>query len=194
MAATQFYVDLANKYKVCPPGALESDFAAVTNQFANNQVGLFISGSWTISGVLSRNPDLEGKFSVTLPPKGVQRASCAGTVPWCIPKQSAHKEEAVKYIDFICSAEAQEIFTRITSRIPTRPEVWEIDYIKNNPMLQTFVQAMDYLVWRPMIPEYPQIDVIMQEFIQEALVGKRPVKDILDDAAKRANEILSKKK
>jgi len=190
VTATQFYADLANKYKVCPPGATEADFEAVTNQFANSQVGMFISGSWTISGVLARNPDLEGKFSVCLPPKGVRRASIGGVNPWCIPRQAKNKEAAVKYIEFVCNYESQCAFTEITSRMPTNPEVNEIDYVKNNPMLKVLAEAMDYLLWRPAVPQYSQIDVIVQEFVQEALIGQRPVKDILDEAAERVNKLF----
>ena len=34
-------------------------------------------------------------------------------------------------------------------------------------MLSKFYEAMDYLAFRPRVPQYSQIDGIVQEFVQE---------------------------
>ena len=101
--AIDFYADLRKKYHVAP---LKSDSASATmaQMFLQKRLGMYISGRWMIPK-LREEADFD--WDIASFPKGTK----GSIVPldasgWAIAKSSLHKEEAMKLVNYLSSAES----------------------------------------------------------------------------------------
>lgn len=193
--AIQFLTDLVVKYKVVPPGVTDMTYNDVRVAFANGRVSMFLTPNNAVGQVLSDNPKMEGKVGAFLFPKsgsGDYSSLSTGTYMGIL-KTSKHKEEAWKFMKFLLRPENQEKFAIITGRLPSTTSSLKKDFIQKHPALKVYAQALSYNEGLPPVPEIDEVGTVIVECIQQTFLG-RPVKEAVDEAAKRVNEIMSKAK
>ena len=122
-----FYKSLEGKYTPTPAQVGSSTLAQM---FIDGKLGLYLSGRWMYPKITET-----AKFPygvVTFP--GVVTADASG---WAISKNSKHKVEAVKFVQYLSSNKSIDYFTQTGLIVPAR-----IDSAKNIKE-KAFIDAID---------------------------------------------------
>lgn len=102
MDAIKFYADLRNKYHTAPKKA-ESASATMAQMFLQQKLGMYISGRWMVPKL---REEADFAWDITKFPKGTKGSIVPlDTSGWAISKSSKHKQEALKFIEYLSSAE-----------------------------------------------------------------------------------------
>ncbi len=186
----QFYVDLANKYKVTQPGPVANNRSDIQNMFASGKLAMVWTGPWLI-GILDRDqPSL--KWAVTRTPKGAVNASQVMTDSMVMFNQSKNKELAWKFLEFMYQDKRRFEFDKAFGMLPEKPAVAKDPFFQNDKRWRQFIEEMDGAVIFPSSGVWAKISDDLVVAIQEAMVAGKPVKQALDDACKKIDEITGK--
>ena len=194
--ALEFLVDLRNKYKVVPLGA-------VTWMTEDEQM-LFISGkaamslSWAYGVDRAANSEeskIKDKFSVASFPEGPGRTNATVyednhyAIPKTIPKEKL--DAALKWLDYVSSYEAQvgmlihELGNYVSvTKAYDDPEVKE--KVPFADLLKVQVENAQNIV----PPNMGEVAYILLAEIQQALLGQKTAEQALNDAATKINEVV----
>lgn len=185
----QRIVDL---YGVCTP---QSD---ITNAY-KELVAAFDSGT---VGCIQHNLGSYGEhsqaleqdqffaFVAPLADNGKRVASFASNaVGFGMFNNSKHKEEAFRFISFMCSAESQSYFNQISGQLPISQTAANEDWVQERQHLTVVVDAVngETTVSFPFpyyLPDYAAINSsVAQPAFQAVLAGQMTVEDFLDQWA-----------
>ncbi len=129
----QFYADLRKKYHVAPTKA-ESASATMAQLFLQEKLAMQLSGRWLVPKYTT---DAKFDWNVINFPSGDK----GSIVPldasgWAISKNSKHKDEAMRLIEFLASKESIEKFTKSGLIVPARIDVarGEFSQSENSPL------------------------------------------------------------
>lgn len=90
--------------------------------FGQEKVSMVLEGNWAIPYLDNNFPDLE-YGTAEVPAVNGKKGTMAFTVAYVMNKQSKHKEEAWKLIEFLTGKEGMEIWTSKGFALPTRKSV-----------------------------------------------------------------------
>ena len=127
--AIKFYADLRKKYHVAP---LKSESASATmgQMFLQGRLGMYLSGHWMIPKL---SEDAEFAWDVVQFPKGtngsIVQMDASG---WAVSKNSKHKTEAIKLVDFLSSKDSSEKFKTSGLIVSARKDVKESSKVFEN--------------------------------------------------------------
>lgn len=144
--AIQFYADLRKKYHVAP---LKSESASATmgQMFLQGRLGMYLSGHWMIPKLTE---DAGFAWDVVQFPKGTKgsivQMDASG---WAVSKNSKHKTEAIKLVDFLSSKESTEKFKTSGLIVSARKDVKESSKV--------FADAIITSVPTPVKPDYREL-------------------------------------
>lgn len=150
--------------------------------FFNNQLSMHINGQWHFLQLSSEAPDLE--YGVTTFPyndknpdaRSVQFSD--GGWGFYIPKGARNVDGAWEWIKYSTMGPGQLQFFQAQGRPTVVPEFnQDPKYLEINPHWPVLQEALDNTVFSPVNPEYPQARKIIDQFTEEALVGKRTPED-----------------
>ncbi len=151
--AIQFYANLRKKYHVAP---LKSESASATmgQMFLQGRLGMYLSGHWMVPKL---SEDAEFSWDVAQFPKGTKgsivQMDASG---WAVSKNSKHKTEAIKLVDFLSSKESSEKFKTSGLIVSARKDVKESSKV--------FADAIQTSVPTPVKPDYRELlDKIKKE-------------------------------
>lgn len=121
---------------------------------------------------------------------GISTASAVnGSMGLGIPTRSQHKEEAWKYIQFLTSQKVQDNYAKRS--LP----VWEasysnLDVIKGQePFVEAAKTSLAVMAPRPTMAAYQEASAVLQEALQNAMLGNATPADALNDAAETIADI-----
>ncbi|GGD76974.1 ABC transporter substrate-binding protein [Paenibacillus nasutitermitis] len=180
--AFQFFGDLANKYKVTPPGAMQNAYAENVTLMANDKIGMVISGSHSIAGLIEKNPKLEGKLAAVPVPKKTEHSSNLSAFGFSISEKSSNKEAAAKYLKFLVEKENAIKFFEGTGRMPTRMEAGD-DARVQSPVYKGFLDAQQYAVPQPVVSFFSQVQSAVGTAYQAMLAGSTKAETAATKAA-----------
>ena len=126
-----FYADLRKKYHVAPL-ADESASATMAQLFLQRKIAMHLSGRWLIPKYRE-----EADFDWDIAP--FPQGSKGSVVPldssgWAVSKNSEHKEEAFKLINYLSSKNSIEKLTQSGLIVPARRDVQNSKYfLDDNP-------------------------------------------------------------
>lgn len=115
-----FYADLRNKYHVAPTKA-ESASATMAQLFLQEKLAMQLSGRWLVPKYRE-----EAKFDwnvINFPAGEAGSIVPLDSSGWAISKNSKHKKESIKLIEFLSSKENIEKFTASGLIVPARTDV-----------------------------------------------------------------------
>jgi ABC-type glycerol-3-phosphate transport system substrate-binding protein len=186
VAAFKLYGDLVADGSV-PPGPLQSGYPEANTQMANDQAAMMVTGPHTIGAILAQNPELEGKLAgAPLPAaSGKDSVSVLGMLGWSISEDSKHKDVAADYIKFQLNKKNQLAWNAATGRLPARNDALEDPQIAR-PELAGFIEAQDNAFTLPVVPYYPDLQVIAANAYQAVILGQMSPEDAAKDAASKA--------
>ena len=121
----QFYADLRNKYHVAPK-AEESASATMAQMFLQQKLAMHLTGRWLVP---KYREEASFNWDIVQFPKGkngsVVSLDASG---WAVVKNSKHKKEAYKLVNYLSSQESIQKLTSSGLIVPARRDVAESKY------------------------------------------------------------------
>lgn len=189
--AVQFYIDLTRKYKVTPPGITTINLQEIQKMFAEGKVAMFFDCEDT-AAKFSKEPALAGKFGVGLLPHRKFHATYVGTDVVVMSKQSKNKEAAWKFMEFLLSPKWMAEYCKLSGFTPARKSIAGQEYFKD-PIKQAFAKQLElggYFYFKN--PKAASFSNAIRAEVQEAMEGKKTVKQAMGDLQKELEELLKK--
>ncbi len=186
VAALQWYTDLQNKYGVTKFGFMDEPQAA----FKAGRAGMHIDGSFRI-GALNSTRGLDwGVAELPAGPDGIKSNYSSYWVNALTTKAEGEKREAaLKFIAFITSDEAMQLWLETVGELPAKPSAALTDEIKNDPVFGPFIAGLDYARTTIFANESGQRQVMM-DAVQRILLEGQSAADSLAEAAAQEQAIL----
>lgn len=182
--------------KLCPLGMTQ-----VTNIYQGFEEGYFamlITGPWNIGEFFHRLPqDFHEKWATApLPSPSAEKpgSSLAGGSSLVIFKKSNKKEAAWKLLEYLSEPKTQSKFYKLTGDLPARVEAWEDSAFVNNPYTKTFHLQLQHVKTTPKIPEWEQIALKVQQYVESAGYEELSADDALKALDCDINVILEKRR
>lgn len=123
--ALQFYLDLINKDKYAPTKS-QIGSSTLAQMFLEGKIAMYLSGRWMY-------PKIEEKanfnWAVINFPYGQNLQYC-DVSGWVISKDSKHKENALKFVEFLSNEKSSKYFTETGLIVPARIEAAKL--LNNN--------------------------------------------------------------
>lgn len=163
--------------------------------FGEQKACMQLDGSW-LFGYRKDAPFKWGIAPVPAPTGG-KTASNVGGEHIFMFTNSAHKDAAWEFIQYLTSPEVQLEWDKETGFLPVRKSVGENpDYLKwvndTEPRMLPFVEGMPYAHTRPATPLYNEVSDAFSREIQKALLGEAKPEEALAAAEKAVNAVLQK--
>ena len=99
---------------------LGTDPAVSSQLFAEGESPMYINGSWTVGDIMASNP--EGNFGIFAVPisdnADENKMYAAVDDAWMVSSQSKHKEEAVKFLEYLSSEAGLKAWCETAKAIP----------------------------------------------------------------------------
>ncbi|MDF2881657.1 MAG: extracellular solute-binding protein family 1 [Clostridiaceae bacterium] len=119
--------------------------------------------------------------------------SIVGGEDTVIFKASKNQKQAYAFAKFLASDEAQTIFATELQMMPVNKTTAEKPVIKDNKMLNVYVNQLSSTWARTPSPKWGDISKAMQDDFEAAVRKKLTPKAALDDAAKKVDALLQEK-
>ncbi|SHF16355.1 carbohydrate ABC transporter substrate-binding protein, CUT1 family [Thermoanaerobacter uzonensis DSM 18761] len=140
--ALDFYVGLITKDKVADtPQNMGEGWNG--DAFAAKKAAMAIEGGWMIPFLKEKASDLN--YGIAELPAGKQKSTMAFTVAYVMNKNSQHKDEAFKLIEFLTGKEGQQFVVDSGLALPSRKSMQE-GFKEKYPERAAFVDGASYAV------------------------------------------------
>lgn len=177
-----------------------SQVTNVYQAFVEEYFSIYISGPWNINEYKKwMTGDLADKWSTApMPSKTGERypgVSLAGGSSLVIFKNSKHKDEAWKFIEFLSQTSTQLEFYRLLYNLPAVKDAWKDTSLTNNRYTKAFYEQFDNVVATPKVPEWEQIAFAkVQQYAELVVRGAMTIDDALNNLDKDVDKILEKRR
>lgn len=184
--------------KLAPIGI--SQVTNVYQALKDEYFAIYISGPWNINEYKKwMTGKLADKWSTApLPSKSGEDypgVSLAGGSSLVIFKNSEHKKETWKFIEYLSEKETQTEFYKLLYNLPAVKEAWEDSSIANNIYTKAFYEQFENVVATPKIPEWEQIAFSkVQQYAELAARGAMSIDEALQKLDKDVDQILEKRR
>ena len=189
--ALQYWIDLATKHKVHPPGIVE--WGTTPKDFFERKVAMI----WTTTGNLTnvRN-NAKFPFGVAMLPAQKRRGSPTGGGNFYIFKKAkrAEQEAAFKFIKWITTAERAAQWGIDTGYVAVRADSWDTPamkkYVADFPQAAVARDQLPVSVAELSTHDNQRVTKALNDALQAALTGTKPAATALKDAQTEATRIL----
>jgi multiple sugar transport system substrate-binding protein len=190
--ALQFLDDLVNKYKISPPNVLRFKEDDSYNYYLQNY-GVFLRG-WTGlfknnkvgSNYLFMNDSIEEVPTPHL--KSSKPISVFGGWDLMVSKYSSKVPEAICFIKFLMSPEAQKILYEDGGYIPINNLIYKDSlYAVKNPKLFFYKSLLKNGIYRPFSEQYTNVSDILSYYVNLSIRGNLSPHDALNKAYNKLN-------
>ncbi len=195
--ALQFVVDMILKDKVMPPSVSNWDYDQINAAVPQGKVAMVINWPYMLGTVNDpQQSQVVGKVKIALAPMGTELGVPAGGWKWLIAKDSHHKAEALKFIEWATSKDFQISMTTKYGQLPTRNSVYDaMKQIKPDYTWQVWQDAFSKAArFMPVqYPDWPQISSIISLALQQAQIGAASPQDALNQATQKVDQLMRDK-
>ncbi|MFD9626613.1 ABC transporter substrate-binding protein [Peribacillus muralis] len=162
---------------------------AASELFSSGKVAMMFDGPWMVQEY-KNNPDI----NVAVVPKGKQRAVSIHGLANVIAANTKHKDAAWKFVQFLGSKEAAEIFAKTGTVIPAYNDTQDA-WVQAVPTLnlQAFIDGVDYSVPLPSEKRTGEIWQYETDVLKKVWSEEESIEDGVKELTEKANEALSKK-
>jgi multiple sugar transport system substrate-binding protein len=161
---------------------------APSDLFSSGKIAMMFDGPWMVPEY-KKNPDL----NVAVLPKGKQRAVSIHGLANVISANTKHKDAAWKFVQFLGSKDAAEVFAKTGTVIPAyngTQDAWLQSVPNLN--LKSFIDEVDYAVPLPSVKNTGEIWQYETDILKKAWSGEESVEDAAKELTKQANDSLAK--
>ncbi|WP_088072024.1 ABC transporter substrate-binding protein [Gottfriedia luciferensis] len=161
---------------------------APSELFSSGKIAMMFDGPWMVPEY-KKNPDL----NVAVVPKGKQRAVAIHGLANVIAANTKHKEAAWKFVQFLGSKEAAEVYAKTGTVIPAYNGTQDA-WLKSVPNLnlKAFIDGVNYSVPLPSVKNTGEIWQYETDILKKAWSGEESVEDAVKELTKKADEALAK--
>jgi len=196
--AVQYWVDMY-KNDLIPKNSITDNHGKATDLYQAGEVAMLPSGPQFLKIVGENAPDV-AKATVSAPQlTGSTGKMNVAVMNLTVPKQTKHKEEAVKFALYLTNAKNQLEFSKLTAILPSVKEAAEDAYFKqagDQPIDKaraiSAAQLAKSEVLVPPMKNFNDLKKAMYEAVQKAMLDKASVADALKEAEQKWNDALSK--
>ena len=185
-AALKWYSDLETLHEVTKAGFMDQGQAA----FKAGRAGMHIDGSFRI-GALDKTRGL--KWAVAELPAGPDGTQSNYSSYWVnaitTKAQGEKREAALKFLQFITSDEAMQIWLVTVGELPAKPSAALTDANKSDPVFGPFINGLGYARTTIFANESAQRQVLM-DAMQRILLEDQSPADSVAVAVKEEQAIL----
>ena len=186
-AALQLWVDLVKGGNMSP-GILGWTQQDVLTQFQNRKAAMMINGPWQIPTLKKDNPDL--KWQVVTLPQSKQGASILGGENMAIVKGGKNIDAAWELLTWTQTPDNLKAYLTEAGKLPSRQDLANDPAWTGDPVLKVFIEQLKVAKPRAYGPKYPEISNAIQEMMQAAISGQKPVDAAVADAATKITPLL----
>jgi len=194
--AFDFYLGLFHD-GLAPPVA-NTEISNIYQEFERGYFSLYITGPWNIGEFDRRLPasmrDAWGTAPLPGPEGAASGLSMAGGSSLAMFRQSAHKAEAWRLIEYLSRPEQQVRFFKLCGDLPARREAWSDSALVADRRLEAFRVQLGRVAPWPMVPEMEQIAIRLQELSERAIRGQAPPDSVLAEMDRDVDQILEKRR
>ncbi len=195
--ALDWFVNLY-KAKAVPAGTTNYLWDDLGQGFASGTIGINLD--WPGWAGFFNDPassKVAGNVGVKVQPKGSAgvRTGWSGHHGFSVTETCADKEAAASLVWWLTNEDSQKL-EAAAGPLPTRTAVWEwdIEQAKGDDyktmVLSAFQEAAQHAFPVPQTPQWIEISNAVYPELQAAILGDKTSQQALDDAAKKATEIL----
>lgn len=173
-----------------PDGTITAAAEPSTQLFPSGKIAMIAGGSW-IARFL-HDSEIGPTLGVAPLPKGKQRASILHGVANVVWSGTSHPQEALAFVKFLGSKEAESILAQTGTVIPAY-EGLQQDWVNAIPELdlQVFMDALEYAVPYPTTAVGPEWSGKIMTVLGETWSGNIPIEETCSLAAQEANAVLA---
>ncbi|MCS6827249.1 MAG: sugar ABC transporter substrate-binding protein [Caldilinea sp.] len=186
-AALGLWVDLVNNGYMSR-GILNWTQGDVKGQFVNGLAAMMVNGPWQIPVIKEEAPDLA--WDVATLPAQKQGASILGGENTAIVKSSAHIDAAWQLLTWRQEPENLKAYLLQAGKLPSNAAMAQDAAWTGDPVLNVFVEQLKVAKPRNYGPKYPEISNAIQEMLQAAISGQKPVDAAVAEAQAKITPLL----
>jgi len=160
----------------------------VEGQFANGEVGAFISGPWMIGVVTDAGAD-PATFTVAQQPKKEAGTSFVGGGNMAVFEQSDNKPAAWAFVEYLTRPEVQVKWFETVNALPSVESSWEDGALADDEMLSAFGDQLADAKSPPAIPTWEQVAAAIDGQIEAVVVGDASAEDACQAMQQEASSI-----
>lgn len=182
--AFEWFVNLAKKERVGEIGFMDND----SNAFINGKAAMTIDGSFRLSTIASRAPNMNlGVAELPVYKEGGKKVTFASYWTHAITKQAKDEklDAAAKFLQFITTPEAMELYMKETGELPARRSFANRKDLAEDPKLGGFVRGLSY-AHTTFMPDESIIRQAIIDAVDKVLLQNVNPKDAFDQAVKDA--------
>ena len=180
------------------PAIQGSGIANLYQEFERGTFSMYITGPWNLGEFRRRlSPEMQSSWATApLPgPDGpASGVSVAGGSSLVLFRDSRHRDEAWRLIEFLSRPEQQLRFYRLTGDLPARREAWRDSALAADPNTRAFETQLARVVSTPKIPEWEEISIRLQDHMELAILGSAPPESAMADLDRVVERILEKRR
>ena len=188
IAALQFGADLVRSgvAMLSPP-----ERGYEIDEFVAGKVAMQITGPWTLAQLESTQIDY-GVFPI---PVAKQPAAVIGGENLFVFKTTpARQKAAIEFLEYVESEEFQTAWALKTGYLPVniksqQSEAYQ-EFIVANPVIQVFLEQMQWAKSRPIIPQYNRLSENLGRAIEASLLDKQTPKSALKRSQQRLDLVF----
>ncbi|MEX2540906.1 MAG: sugar ABC transporter substrate-binding protein [Trueperaceae bacterium] len=176
------------------PSAAEMSGAGDTDLFANQQIGMILTGIWMFDFFI-QNADFN--WDVAIEPGGAQKATHFFSNAAVVSRTSDNADAAFKWVEFL-AAHPETVATRIE-------ESWELSALSlehgeaaeaylSQPVpanREAVFESLRYAVTPPVLENQQQLTDIVNQELESALLGQKTVEEALASAQERVEDLVN---
>jgi multiple sugar transport system substrate-binding protein len=152
---------------LAPPAASD---VPVEGQFANGDVGAFVSGPWMIGIVNDAGADPE-TWTVAHQPTEEAGTSFVGGSNLAVLEQADNKPAAWAFVEFLSRPEVQVQWYDTVSDLPAVRAAWEDEALSGDALLSAFGEQLDDAQAPPAIATWEQVAAAIDDQIEAVTIG-----------------------
>jgi multiple sugar transport system substrate-binding protein len=162
--------------------------------FTSGHLAMFVSGPWEVPTLNEAKVDWA---DVQLPAVNGNHQTVSGPDNWVVFNQSpARVNAAVEFLEWLTAPQQELTWMKGSGSLPIRPSILKLpgyqqylrEYPGIGPMAENLSNAKEAM---PTLPQWPRVINALGTGIASALLGKADPKAALDQAAQKADAILS---
>ena len=189
--ALQYWIDLATKHKVHPPGIVE--WGTTPKDFFEKKCAMM----WTTTGNLTNvRSNAKFPFGVAMLPAGKRRGSPTGGGNFYISKKAprGQQEAAFKFAQWLTTPERAAQWCVDTGYVAVRPDSFDTavlkKYVSEFPPAAVARDQLEFAVAELSTHENQRVTKALNDGLQAGLTGAKTAAQAMKDAQAEAERIL----
>lgn len=191
LEAVEFFLELA---EYAPEGVVSYESAQVRDGLLAGTAAMAIEvwPGWIGDLEDPEESDVVGMVEVSAHPRQTEPpAPLLGIWLLGIPTDSQHQDEAFDFLRFITSGDIQEEIARETGQAPTTESVHKVDdLVEQYHWYPAQLEALREGVARPRTENWAEIESVLGDYLQQALLGEITAEEALERTQERVREIM----